>query len=157
MIQFIKIGIKDPKKRDESLKECAPIAEELAKGYGRLDRQASILQSVAFNAMNEIKRDNTKINQKEKIDEAMLHKIKTILNQAEKIEENRCNSKGISNIANVLGLIDGFQNNLDNDFKTALKAISAAGVSMRIIKTMGLGIRVFWEDQVKLIRKVRFL
>ena len=156
-MQFIKNGVKDAKKRDESLKECVPIAEELAQGYGRLERQANVLQSVAVNAMEEIQRDDLKIRIKEKLDEDKLHEIKTILNEAKNIEENRCNSKGTTNIANVLELIGDFKKNLDNDFEIALKALSAAGASMGIIKTMAKDIREFWEDQMMLITMVCFL
>ena len=154
ILQSIGEGVKDTTKRDASLKKCATIAEKLSKDYGNLERQASALQTNAYNAVIEIEKDNLKISQKEKNDTVVLSKLKSILNQAKKIEEERCNSKSMTDINEVLTLIGGFRNHLREDFELSLKAMSAASVSMKIIKTMALDIKEFWEDQVLLIKTV---
>ena len=60
----------------------------------------------------------------------------------------------MTDITEILKMIGGFQSNLDKDFDTSLKAMSAASVSMKIIKTMTLDMKDYWDDQVLLIKKV---
>ena len=154
MMHFIKEGVKNPNKRDESLKKCVPLAEKLAKDYEALANKANTLQEVAVTAVIEIERDNLQISKKEEKDAVVLGKIKRILNEAKKLEEERCNSKAMSDISNVMTMIGGFKNNLDNDFAIAMKAMSAASMSMKFVKTMALGIKEFWKNQVSIIKKV---
>ena len=155
MLQFVKDGVKDSSKRDESLKKCIPIAEGLANDYKELAKKADTLQDAAVKAVVEIEMDNLKISNKKKKDAEILNKLKSILSEAKKIETAKgCNSMALSNIAEVMNMIKDYNRDLSNDFEIALTAMSSASVSMKIIKTMALDINDYWMDQVSLIKKV---
>ena len=64
IIAFIKEIVKDSAKRDESLKKCLPIAQNLAKDYEKLEREASTLKEVSVEAMKQIEKDNLGIMNK---------------------------------------------------------------------------------------------
>ena len=155
MMNFVKEGVKNPSKEAESLKKCIPLAENLSNDYNALTKKANSLQEVTVTAVMDIEKDNLQISKKEEKDAVILRKIKRILMEAKKVEGERCNSKAMSDILNVMKMIEGFKNNLENDFAIAMKAMSAASMSMKFIKTMALEIRDFWRNQVLIIEKVR--